>query len=357
MPEQPLPSVDSDSCRLSICIATRNRCELLLETISSVLPQMGENVEIVVVDGASSDDTPRVMARLAEEDHRVRYFREERNGGIDRDYDKAVTYAAGTYCWLMSDDDWFLPGAVERVLEATETAPSLIVVDAEVRDVSQSQLLLERRLELNTDQVFTPSEFEALFLATARQLSFIGSAIVRRSIWLERQREPYFGSYFIHAGVIFQQILPSSAVVLTSPCLSIRYGNASWSARSFEIWIFQWPRLIWSLPTVSALAKKCVVMERPYESVRELVLLRAKGAYSGAEYRRWVAPGQSSRRRKLICAAIAMVPGNLMNLIAVAYVLAFSKARQFALVDLVDSPYFPFKFMRRSLLRAQARKQ
>lgn len=339
--------------RLSICIATRNRSELLLETIASALPQLGEQVEIVVVDGASSDHTPLAMSQLAAQDSRVRFFREEENGGIDRDYDKAVTYATGTYCWLMSDDDWFLPGAIARVLEATTDDPSLIVVDAQVRDAHQSVLLLEHRLNLNADKVYGADELEPLFVATARQLSFIGSVVVRRSLWISRLREPYFGSYFIHVGVIFQHPLPRGAVVLTSPCLSIRYGNASWTSRSFEIWIFQWPRIVWSMPTISAHAKRSVVMERPYESVRELVLMRAKGAYSRVEYQRWVAPGPSSKGKKFLCKVIAMVPGTLLNLLAITYVLAFSRARRFALVDLIDSPYFPFKFIRRWLYGQQ----
>lgn len=344
-------------CRLSICIATRNRAELLKETIESALPQLGEQVEIVVVDGASSDKTSSVMAELAEQDSRIRYFYEEENGGIDRDYDKAVGYATGTYCWLMSDDDLFLPGAIARVLAASKDDPSLIVVDAQVRDSCQSDLLLENRLNLNSDQVYATGELEPLFVTTARQLSFIGSVIVRRSLWLARKREPYFGSYFIHVGVIFQKPLPQGAVVLTSPCLSIRYGNASWTSRSFEIWVFKWPWIVWSLPTISASAKRSVVMERPYESARELIILRSKGAYSTREYHRWVAPGPSSKGKKLMCAAIAIVPGTLLNLLAITYLLIFSRARRFALVDLIDSPYFPFKFMRRRLRRPQTRIQ
>lgn len=334
--------------RLSICIATRNRCAYLEQTLASALAQCDARVEIVVVDGASDDDTPAVMARLCASDPRLRYFREASNGGIDQDYDKAVGYAQGEYCWLMSDDDWFLPGALARVLKATDAAPSLVVVDAEVRDAVQAEILLARRLELPADTTFAPEELEALFCATARQLSFIGSAIVHRALWLARERSAYYGSFFIHVGVIFQQPLPAPAVVLTTPCLAIRYGNASWTARAFEIWICRWPQLVWSLPSVSVAAKRSVTQERPYESLREIVLLRAKGAYDWAGYRRWVAPGPSTTTRKLLCAAVARAPGSVINLLSIAYVLAFSRARRFALVDLLDSPYFPFKFLRRS---------
>lgn len=344
---------DCSGCRLSICIATRNRCALLTETLSSILAQIDDRVEIVVVDGASSDETQQAMENLVSKYPQVRYFREEENGGIDRDYDKAVGFAVGTYCWLMSDDDLFLPGAIERVMAATEHTPSLIVVDAEVRDEHQSEVLLERRMELTEDRYYGTVELEALFRATARQLTFIGSAIVRRSMWLARQREPYFGSYFIHVGVIFQQPLPDGAMVLVHPCLSIRYGNASWTARAFEIWMLRWPELVWSLASLSDEGKRRVVSEKPYESVRELILLRSKGAYSWNEYRRWLAAGPSSRMRKLLCACISLIPGGAVNIFVIAYVLAFSRATRFALVDLVASPYFPFKFIRRNRFRPQ----
>ncbi|KAF5057858.1 Glycosyl transferase family 2 [anaerobic digester metagenome] len=337
-------SISSSSYKLSICIATRNRCELLLETINSVLVQLGDCIEIVVVDGASTDATPHVMSRLASENSCVSYYREEKNGGIDRDYDKAVIYAKGMYCWLMSDDDWILPGAVNRVLKAMDGDPSLIVVDAQVRDIRQSEVLLERRLELNSDQFFGPGELEQLFLATVRQLSFIGSTIVRRSLWIERHREQYYESYFVHVAVIFQQLLPRGARVLVDPCISIRYGNASWVARGFEIWSIRWPQLIWSLPTISLNSKLSVVSEKPYESIRDLILWRSKGAYSLTEYRRWIATSSSPMFRKILGAVIAMIPGCMVNLVVITYVLLFSKNRQFALVDLIDSPYFVFKF-------------
>ena len=46
-----------------------------------------------------------VLERYLEPGRPLRYFRESVNSGVDRDYDKAVGYASGEYCWLMTDDD------------------------------------------------------------------------------------------------------------------------------------------------------------------------------------------------------------------------------------------------------------
>jgi glycosyltransferase involved in cell wall biosynthesis len=344
-------------CRLSICITTRNRCAALLETLESALAQMPEGVEVVVVDGVSTDDTPTAMGALAARDARVRYFRETVNGGIDRDYDKAVGYARGVYCWMMADDDLFLPGAIDRVLQALTGEPSLVVVDAEVRDETLTRLLQPCRLHLERDIRYGPAQTEALFTATADHLSFIGATVVRRSLWLSREREAYYGSYFIHLGVIFQQPLPGDAVVLARPGIAIRYGVASWSPRAFEISGFLWPRLIWSFNGLSEQARAAVSARQPFDALRILLMLRAGGGYSLSSYRRWLAGCPGPAWRRALQQAIAVTPGWLLNPLALGWLLAFSRKdhRYRDLIDQLNSPYCLLRGPWRRLQAARAR--
>ena len=89
------------------------------------------------------------------------------------------------------------------------------------------------------------------FKDAASYFSFIGCVIIRRSIWMERQRERYFGSLFIHMGVIFQAPIPGRILVVARTLISIRYGNALWRAKEFEIWMFKWPDLLLVVSTAS----------------------------------------------------------------------------------------------------------
>src|SRR5665647_2657471 len=102
--------------KLSICITTYNRGQFIGETLDSILGQMVAGVELVIVDGASPDNTPAVMTQYLLRYPEIRFFREQVNSGVDGDYDKAVGYARGEYCWLMSDDDLLKPGAIQYVL-------------------------------------------------------------------------------------------------------------------------------------------------------------------------------------------------------------------------------------------------
>jgi len=54
---------NTEQPRLSICIATRNRADFISETLDSIVGQIETGVEIVIVDGASSDETPKVLGR------------------------------------------------------------------------------------------------------------------------------------------------------------------------------------------------------------------------------------------------------------------------------------------------------
>jgi hypothetical protein len=105
---------------------------------------------------------------------------------------------------------------------------------------------------------------EHLFIDALNYLSFIGAVVIRRSIWLGRERVLYFGTEFVHVGVIFQKPLPGSALIIAEPFITIRFGYGQWTSRSFEIWMFKWPKLVWSFKDISSEAKRRVARTRRF---------------------------------------------------------------------------------------------
>jgi len=270
---------------LTICIATYNRADYIAETIESIITQLSDDIELLVVDGASTDDTENVVRRYAANDERIRYVRLAKKGGVDQDYCKSVELASGEYCWLFTDDDLLKPGAVAAVTAAINYGTSLIVVNAEVCDNKLANILKPRKIVAYTDKTFASNEMERLFTEALTHLSFIGAVVIRRDIWLSRESEPYFGTEFVHVGVIFQQPLPGSATVIAEPYISIRYGNGQWKSRGFEVWLFKWPRIVWSFKHISDKAKRYITREKPWLNLAILVFERGIGAYSIKHYR------------------------------------------------------------------------
>jgi len=339
--------------RLTLCIPTLNRGPFIGETLESIVSQATDEVEILIVDGGSTDNTKEIVGQFQESFGSLRYVcAKARNSatspaspsgaGFDRDCSLAVELARGDYCWLFTDDDLLKPGAIQKVLDATRDQYELIIVNAEVRSADLSRTLEAARLRLPSDRIYAPAEWEDLFADVADYMSFVGGVVIKRQLWNARQREPYIGTGFIHFGVVFQSPLPGDALVLAEPLIAIRYGDALYmrTSRYFEIWMFTWPDLIWSLPDLSEAAKKRLCHREPWRNWRRLLLFRAKGAFSTREYDGWLENRLDGRWDRLVARLIAGFPGYALNFLGVLRYFLSSRMPGQYLVDLVKSPFY-----------------
>lgn len=326
---------------LSICIATYNRAGFIGDTLESIISQVTDEVEIVIVDGASMDNTGSVVKRYIEVCKQIRYIRLSSKGGVDQDFCKAVELAKGEYCWLMSDDDILKQGAIQTVLdEIQHNNYSLIIVNSEVRNTDLSKLVDKKRLQINENKIYTPAENEKLFVEAVNYLSFMGCVVINKRLWDERGKEKYLGSAFIHVGVIFQSPIPSNTLIIAEPYIIIRYGNAEWTTRAFEIWMFKWPNLIWSFPDLSDKAKLQIISKEPFLRYLTLLNYRARGAYSINEYAKFVAPRLKSQWRRLVSKTIAWLPGCFVNSLGIFYYSFFYKTSRLPLMEMKNSRFY-----------------
>jgi glycosyltransferase involved in cell wall biosynthesis len=261
------------SILLSICITTRNRKESILRLLNELYSELTKEVNIVIVDGASTDGTQAIIEEFSKNNPAILYHYELINSGLDQGYDRCVTLATGRYCWMLSDDDQVVSGSIGLLLNIIRSCDyDLIVGNSEVWDKSLCHCLLNKQIKINQNTIFKSSEMNELFMMTASVLSFIGSVIIKREVWIKRDRERYYGSWFIHIGVIFQNALNKETLVIARPLIKIRYGIASWSGKSFDIWMKSWPTLIWSFPKISDKAKNSIVPRDPGRSLLKHLL-------------------------------------------------------------------------------------
>jgi len=311
--------------RLSVCIATYNRAGHIGETLESIISQITDEVEIVIVDGASTDDTGSVVKRYVEVCRQIRYIRLPSKGGVDKDYCKAVELAQGEYCWLFPDDDLLKPDAISTVLNEVSKGFSLIVVNAQVMNKDFSKVLEEKRLQIDKNEIYDGLKLEQLFHRVIPYISFIGSVVVNRDVWMQREKTRYFGTEFIHVGVIFQAFLPAQALVIAEPYITIRYGNSQWTQRAFEIWLFKWPNLLSSFAPISEQARQEYRKTQSWFRLRKIIIYRAMGAYSLKEYQKWFASKDSSLWWRFATLFIAIMPACFVNLFLLSYLKMIKK--------------------------------
>lgn len=118
---------------MSVGIPTYNRAVSAQRAVRSVLAQSHSNVEVVVSDDASPDDTATTLEGVAAEDPRVRFERNERNLGHAGNFKRVMERSRGEYFMWLSDDDWIDPGYVEACLRVLETEPGHSLVAGQGR--------------------------------------------------------------------------------------------------------------------------------------------------------------------------------------------------------------------------------
>lgn len=311
--------------KLSICIPTLNRGSYIGETLESIVSQFEDGVEVVIVDGGSTDETEQVVNSYQDAFPSIRYLKKDSteknpsNEGFDRDCNHAVEQARGKYCWLMTDDDLLMPGALRKVLSELEKSFALLVASVEVRNKDLTKVLTPRRPEYLNDQTFQPANWNEFAAKVGRHLTFVGAVIIDRELWLSRNREKYYGTGFVHVGAIFDEPIVKDVLVIAAPLVTIRFGNAQWSNRAFQIWMFGWPELIWSFTTISSEAKRAITPKEPWKDFKTLLLERAFGTYSLREYELFLKQRHLSSGARSLAIIAARFPQTILLLLAFLY--------------------------------------
>lgn len=123
---------------VSVGIPLYNGETYLAQTLSTVIDQSYEHLEIIVVDNASTDSSLDICHTYAERDDRIRIYRNESNLGAMKNYNLAFERSTGTYFKWVAHDDPLAPTAIERsvaVLEDNRAVvlayPRTILIDEE----------------------------------------------------------------------------------------------------------------------------------------------------------------------------------------------------------------------------------
>jgi glycosyltransferase involved in cell wall biosynthesis len=254
----------SGSPLLSIGIPTHNRSRLLKIALEALLPQTEDRiseVEVLVSDNASTDDTPSVVDGFLET-FRFRSIRNPDNLGPVRNMNALATeLAAGEYVWLLGDDDLVAPGAIERVLDVLRKNRDLEVFYANFRCARFDEHWPESaaggydgpydRLA-NSDSADRPvKHWRELVRAESWMATQVYAHIVRRQVWIDYWRDRGVGETHSHARwtwphtcMIAESLAESPTYYIGQPVLTIFDQSQSWLDERAQINMFRTPELM-----------------------------------------------------------------------------------------------------------------
>lgn len=225
--------------KLSICIPTYNRASFIGETLENIVSQASDQVEIVIMDGASTDNTASVVHEFQERFPNIRYYCGQKNMGVDADLAKAISLAQGEYCWLMSSDDLLTNGAIDLILAEIEGGCGIYLCNRtectkEMVPIKE-QYWFPRKFNdrifdfLNEDEL---SEYLGATNMIGALFSYIPCVIVRRQEWLSIEgSEDFFGTGYAHVYTLFSIIKKKCKLKYISSSLVLcRMDNDSFSS-------------------------------------------------------------------------------------------------------------------------------
>ncbi len=141
--------------------------DFIAEAIESILSQTYTNLELVISDNASTDNTEAICRQYAAKDDRVRYSRSDQNRGASWNYNQVVALAKGTYFRWAAADDACQPTLIEKSVKALDENPEVVLafswvvdIDAEGNEITTKQSIVDSHLPYPHERFRGLSDFK-----------------------------------------------------------------------------------------------------------------------------------------------------------------------------------------------------
>jgi abequosyltransferase len=253
---------------ISFAIPTYNFGAFIGDTIRSIFTGKSliknEQIEVIVVDGASTDNTSSVIADLVKQFPTIRWVLMPQRGGIDYDLDHAVSLCTARYVWMLSADDLLEHGWDRVIFEQINQVeqPDIILVPATVCTLAMTPMRRNRIFDFSSSSgsksySMNYQEQRHLYFQQALTLealfSYMSAVVVRRETWMALpQRSDYFKSCWAHCARLMPLLnlsYPNARITyLNSYVLNKRSGNDSFMEngliRRIGITVYGWERIL-----------------------------------------------------------------------------------------------------------------
>ncbi|RYE14941.1 MAG: glycosyltransferase [Rickettsiales bacterium] len=138
--------------KVSVIIPNYNHAIYLTQRINSVLVQTYSNIEVIILDDYSKDDSVEIIQECSNSDSRIRtVFNNVNSGSVFKQWAKGLSYARGEYIWIAESDDFAEPDFLSTLVPILEKDSTLsfaysnsLVVDSEGNAKEQISELKKR---------------------------------------------------------------------------------------------------------------------------------------------------------------------------------------------------------------------
>lgn len=216
--------------KVSIIIPCYNGAVFLPKTIQSVIQQTYKDIEIIIINDCSTDNSLSIMKSFAKVDNRIVIIDKKINEGVDYARFSGINIANGDYLAFLDADDWLRKDAVQTWIDIALNQNVDIVYANNIRVFSQTfGIKRTNKFDINyTERIISGNEKAKLFI------SFFGVNIVPVTMWGNLFKRTLFTNNLKKSGLKFGEDLllgmqlyhNASSIYLTNkPLTYYRWGG------------------------------------------------------------------------------------------------------------------------------------
>ncbi|MHB0961362.1 MAG: glycosyltransferase family 2 protein [Pirellulaceae bacterium] len=166
--------------KLSICIPTYQRPEILADTLLHLASLENMDMEVVVSDNCSQDSTPEVVEKYRRQLDSLRYHCQSVNRGVAENAQTVLSMASGQYMYQLSDDDRIIPEGIKAAILLMDNDPEIVAVYGGYQEWEpKSDRILSTVAYVKEPTVFAPVEKLEIF----RRFSLLWLPVVKTDIY------------------------------------------------------------------------------------------------------------------------------------------------------------------------------
>ena len=163
---------------VSVIMPVYNAEEFLDKSVSSVINQTYKNLEILLIDDCSTDNSYNILKEYANKDNRIKLFHNEQNKHVSATRNVGIKNATGKYLYFIDSDDFIDNDYIEHLVKTAEKENADIVVNVNIYEHSDNR----KKLHLFTEIFYEKRHLRQNELLLVKRLSVIWNRLYKREI-------------------------------------------------------------------------------------------------------------------------------------------------------------------------------
>ncbi|MBG6131704.1 glycosyltransferase involved in cell wall biosynthesis [Aquimarina sp. EL_43] len=210
---------------LTIAIPTYNRCVFLDENLKRIQNQFNDNIDILICDNASTDQTSEVVQKYLDQGLPIRYFKNTENFGWEKNFELCFKRSIGKYTMLIGDDDFIVENGIDLILRSIDNEKIDLLF---CRAFGFDKLPPENKNKFNSPAKHY--DLESFLEKTILQFRLLSSYVIK-SEYIESSGS--FTGNFAHLHVIFNVLLKGSNFsIINDKIIACKKDNSDFDQRT-----------------------------------------------------------------------------------------------------------------------------